>query len=110
LKDKSLVFDAAYMLDVLEHIPQVQEKQFFENLRFSLKPNAKVVIGIPSLESQIYASPGSKAGHVNCKTKEELHNTLTGFFANVFCLSMNDEVLHTGFNRMSNYLFAVCSV
>ena len=110
LKDKSLVFDAAYMLDVLEHIPQVQEKQFFENLRYSLKPNAKVVIGIPSLESQIYASPGSKAGHVNCKTKEELHTTLTGFFANVFCLSMNDEVLHTGFNRMSNYLFAVCSV
>jgi len=110
LKDKSLVFDAAYMLDVLEHIPQAQEKQFFANLKQSLKPSAKVVIGIPSLESQVYASPGSKAGHVNCKTKEDLCASLSNIFSNVFCLSMNDEVVHTGFNRMSNYLFAVCSL
>jgi len=98
------------MLDVLEHIPQAQEKQFFANLKQSLKPSAKVVIGIPSLESQVYASPGSKAGHVNCKTKEDLCASLSNIFSNVFCLSMNDEVVHTGFNRMSNYLFAVCSL
>jgi len=110
LEDAALTFDAAYMLDVLEHIPQSQETEFFANLRQSLAPAAKIVIGIPSSESQVYASPGSKAGHINCKTKEELHESLSRVFSNVFCLSMNDEVVHTGFNRMSNYLFAVCSL
>ena len=80
LADKSLVFDAAYMLDVLEHIHQEEEKRFFDNLSQSLTPNAKVIIGIPSLESQIYASPGSIEGHVNCKTKEELYTTLSKVF------------------------------
>lgn len=108
LDDKELTFDAAYMLDVLEHIPKSKELMFFTNLRMSLTPSAKIVIGIPSTESQIYASPGSKAGHVNCKTKEEMQDSLRKVFSNVFCFSMNDEVVHTGFNRMANYLFAVC--
>ena len=30
------------------------------------------------------------------------------FFRNVFMFSMNDEVLHTGFEKMSNYIFALC--
>jgi 2-polyprenyl-3-methyl-5-hydroxy-6-metoxy-1,4-benzoquinol methylase len=110
LKDRDAEFDAAYMLDVLEHIPQAQEAGFFANLRKSLAPGAKIVIGIPSIESQPYASPGSKAGHVNCKTKEQLYKSLANVFSTVFCFSMNDEVVHTGFNRMSNYLFAVCSI
>ena len=108
LEDTSLAFDAAYMLDVLEHIPESQGMQFFSNLRKALTPTAKIVIGIPSSESQLYASPGSKADHVNCKTKEELHESLARVFSSVFCFSMNDEVVHTGFNRMSNYLFAAC--
>ena len=110
LKEKELSFDGAYMLDVLEHIPESKEERFFENLCNALAPNAKLVVGIPSSESQLYASPGSKAGHVNCKTKEELNKSLSKFFSSVFCLSMNDEVLHTGFNRMSHYLFAVCTL
>lgn len=108
LEDTSQIFDAAYLLDVLEHIPQVDEQKFFANLRKSLAPSATVVIGMPSFESQVYASPGSKAGHINCKTKEQLYESLICVFSNVFCLSMNDEVVHTGFNRMSNYLFAIC--
>ena len=108
LEDSSVAFDGAYMLDVLEHIPQSEEPQFFYNLKQSLAPSAKIVIGIPSSESQPYASPGSKLGHVNCKTKEELHDTVSEYFTNILCFSMNDEVVHTGFNRMANYLFAVC--
>lgn len=110
LEHNGRLFDAAYMLDVLEHIPKELESLFFANLRLCLSSNAKIVIGIPSTESQVYASPGSKAGHVNCKTKEQLQASLSHHFTNVFCLSMNDEVVHTGFNRMSNYLFAVCSL
>jgi len=101
-------FDGAYFLDVLEHIPENQETVFFNNFTKCLKPNSKVIIGMPSLESQQYASPGSKAGHVNCKTKEQLVLSLKPVFKSVSCFSMNDEVVHTGFNKMANYLIALC--
>ena len=109
LNAKPEKFDGAYLLDVLEHIPKDDEVFFLNNLKSSLRRGAKVVIGMPSIESQIYASPGSKQGHVNCKTKEELFGLLEKIFATVYCFSMNDEMVHTGFNRMANYLFAVCA-
>lgn len=110
LTDYHHSFDGAYLLDVLEHIDRHSEPAFFANLLLCLKPNAKVVIGMPSLESQAYASEGSKAGHVNCKTKEDLFRSLSLYFCSVSCFSMNDEVVHTGFNRLANYLMAVCIV
>ena len=103
-------FDGAYLLDVLEHIPPNIESAFLKNLKLSMSKNAKIVIGMPSLESQVYASVGSKAGHVNCKTKEDLHVSLTQIFSSVTCFSMNDEIVHTGFSRMANYIFAICIV
>jgi 2-polyprenyl-3-methyl-5-hydroxy-6-metoxy-1,4-benzoquinol methylase len=102
------LFDGAYLLDVLEHIEQDKEITFLKNIKTALAPGAKVIIGTPSKESQEYASDGSKAGHVNCKTKEELHTDLKKIFNSVTCFSMNDEVVHTGFSKMSNYLIAVC--
>jgi hypothetical protein len=34
--------------------------------------------------------------------------TLERYFGNVFLMSMNDEMVHTGFNKMAHYLMAVC--
>ncbi|MFN7264275.1 MAG: hypothetical protein ACK5T5_05005, partial [Phenylobacterium sp.] len=58
-------------------------------------------------ESQVYASEISKAGHVNCKTGEDLRAFMLKFFSNVFLFSMNDEVVHTGYAPMAHYLFAI---
>ena len=102
-------FDGAYLLDVLEHIPREKEEVFLRNIKYSLACGSTVVIGMPSIESQDYASKGSKEGHVNCKTKEDLNKSLKLIFKSVVCFSMNDEVVHTGFNRMANYLMAVCT-
>jgi len=33
---------------------------------------------------------------------------LKNYFNNVFLFSMNDEVVHTGFNKMAHYLIAIC--
>jgi hypothetical protein len=66
------------------------------------------VIGSPSLQSQVYASEGSKAGHVNCKDGREFRKVMERYFENVFLFSMNDEVVHTGFAPMAHYLFALC--
>jgi len=102
-------FDGAYLLDVLEHVKSSGEDLFLGNLCRSLTPDALVVIGMPSLQSQAHASPASKEGHVNCKTGDGLRETLGRHFAHVLSFSMNDEVVHTGFEPMAHYLLAVCS-
>lgn len=102
------IFDAAYSLDVLEHIPADQEQSFIRNIVSSLNNDGVLIIGMPSLESQAYASPQSKAGHINCKHGPDLKALMARFFDNVFLFSMNDEVVHTGFSPMAHYHLALC--
>jgi 2-polyprenyl-3-methyl-5-hydroxy-6-metoxy-1,4-benzoquinol methylase len=102
-------FDAAYALDVLEHIAPAREAVFMQNLVDSLGPYGIAIIGMPSLESQVYASEISKAGHVNCKSGPDLKAFLHRWFRNVFLFSMNDEVVHTGYTPMAQYLLALCT-
>jgi 2-polyprenyl-3-methyl-5-hydroxy-6-metoxy-1,4-benzoquinol methylase len=100
-------YDGVYALDVLEHIQPDDEDRFLSNIVTSLAPHGVVVLGMPSLESQIYASPNSKAGHVNCKSAPDFKAAMERYFHNVFMFSMNDEVVHTGFHKMAHYLFAL---
>ena len=101
-------FDGIYALDVLEHIEPKDEPLFLQNMVASLTAHGTMIIGMPSLESQDYASPMSKEGHVNCKSMPDLKKVMLGFFNNVFMFSMNDEVVHTGYHKMAHYIFAVC--
>ena len=101
-------FDGIFSLDVLEHVQQSDEDVFLKNTCLSLKSHGALIIGMPSLESQTYASEGSKIGHVNCKTGTDLRDLMKKYFHSVFMFSMNDEVVHTGFFPMAHYLFAVC--
>jgi SAM-dependent methyltransferase len=100
-------FDAAYALDVLEHIDPAREDDFMRNVIASMLDTGVAIFGMPSLESQVHASEQSKAGHVNCKTGAQLKYTLERYFHSVFVFSMNDEVVHTGFYPMANYLLGV---
>src|SRR5215510_3088877 len=49
-------FDGAYSLDVLEHILPANEDLFLRNLIASLTRHGTLIIGMPSLQSQAYAS------------------------------------------------------
>jgi 2-polyprenyl-3-methyl-5-hydroxy-6-metoxy-1,4-benzoquinol methylase len=100
-------FDAAYALDVIEHIPAEQEALFVGNLVKSLVTEGVLILGSPSLESQAHASPPSKKGHVNCKTGKTMRTLLEQFFHNVFVFSMNDEVVHTGYFPMAHYVIGI---
>jgi len=102
-------YEAAYSLDVFEHIIPEQEDLFVGNIAASLTQSGVAIIGSPSLQSQIYASAGSKAGHVNCKDGTEYKKLMERHFDNVFLFSMNDEVVHTGYHPMAHYLFVLCS-
>jgi SAM-dependent methyltransferase len=101
-------FSAVYACDVLEHILPNDEERFLANAAASLAADGIAIFGMPSLESQAYASKQSKEGHVNCKSGPALRETLRRHFANVFLFSMNDEIVHTGFSPMAHYLFVLC--
>lgn len=98
-------FDAAFSLDVVEHIPEKQEDLYVRNIARSLTSSGAFICGSPSIESQPYASPPSKEGHINCKSGKVLQALLKKYFHNAFLFGMNDEVLHTGFAPMCHYLF-----
>jgi cyclopropane fatty-acyl-phospholipid synthase-like methyltransferase len=100
-------FDAAFSLDVIEHIPQSDELQFFENIVQSLTDHGVLIIGTPNITSKEYASSASNAGHINLKSAETLKFLLSRFFHNVFMFSMNDEVVHTGYSPMAHYLIGM---
>lgn len=101
-------YDGIFALDVLEHIDPTHEHTFLSNIRQSLMPHGAVILGMPSLESQDYASPNSKAGHVNCKSMPAFKTLMQEYFHNVFMFSMNDEIVHTGYHKMAHYLFSLC--
>jgi len=100
-------FDAAYSLDVMEHILPADEEAYLANIAASLKPQGVFIAGMPSLESQAFASQQSREGHVNCKTAPDLKAALGRHFHNVFSFSMNDEMVHTGYHKMAHYIFAM---
>lgn len=102
-------FDAAFSLDVFEHIPANLSHAYATNVVRSISQNGLFICGCPSLESQMYASVESKAGHVNCMNGGELKRFFSSYFKHTFVLSMNDEVLHTGFTPMAHYNFVICT-
>lgn len=100
-------FDAAYSLDVIEHIPPKQESKFMTNICRSLTKDAVLIMGTPNITASAYASKASQEGHINLKSADTLKATLSKFFTNVFVFSMNDEVVHTGYSPMAHYLIVM---
>ena len=107
---KGAKFTAAYALDVLEHVAKADEDDFLEGITDSLTAYASCIIGMPSLESQPYASRASREAHINCKTEDQLRDTMLRHFAKVFLFSMNDELIGTGYGPMAHYRLALCAV
>jgi hypothetical protein len=102
-------YDAIYSLDGIEHIPGDKEGLYLKNLVASLNEYGVLIIGSTSIESQINAPPGMKAEHINCQSGRAMKVLLERYFHTVYLFSMNDEVVHTGYYPMAQYLFALCS-
>jgi 2-polyprenyl-3-methyl-5-hydroxy-6-metoxy-1,4-benzoquinol methylase len=98
---------AIYLVDVIEHIFQKEESILMTNLVKSLTPDGFVLMGTPNKYAEQYASQHSREGHVNLKTQQSLREMLSGYFQNVFMFSMNDEVVHTGYDPMAHYVWGL---
>ena len=101
-------FDVIYMLDVFEHIPKNKEKKFIENLINSLKQGGILLSGAPSLSFQKFVKNPDPT-HVNCKSGMATKKFFEKYFQNVFNFSMNDEIVHTGFEKTANYFISLCT-
>lgn len=100
-------FDAAFSLDVIEHIPPEMETVFVQNIADSLTKDGVFIMGTPNITAQAYASECSQIGHINLKSGQTIREALLPFFENVFVFSMNDEVVHTGYSPMAHYLICM---
>ena len=105
LKDKP--YDVVCMFDVIEHIYPENFPQFLEHTLKFVKDEGLLIFGIPSLEQQVYASEAARQGHVNCMNGDTLYKLLEEFFHHTFVFCGNDEVVHTGFYPMANYLIGI---
>ncbi len=100
--------EAAYCVDVIEHIFPNEESVFLKNIVASIAPSGIAIFGTPNQTAEKYASENSRKGHINLKDHKTLRALLSQHFQRVFIFSMNDEVLHTGYYPMAHYLWALC--
>lgn len=101
-------FDAVVSLDVIEHINQKKEHEFCRVMIEHMKEDGVAVIGTPNIVMQPFAREVVQKVHINLYDQERLYELMNQYFRNVFIFNMTDEVVHTGFNPMSCYIFAVC--
>jgi hypothetical protein len=99
--------DAAYWIDVLEHLDAASETTMLDNIIKCLPAEGVLLTGTPNKAASQYASPQSEVAHINLKTLEELRALMQQRFHNVFMFGMNDEVLHTGYGPMCHYIWAL---
>lgn len=101
------LYDAIYLLDVIEHIRPQDEPAAMRNIVDGLRSDGVLIVGAPTLESQRHASPVSQDGHVNCKDVAAFRKDLLGWFENVFVFGMNDATIHDD-AALARYQIAVC--
>lgn len=101
------VYDAAFSIDVLEHLEPELEDNFIKNICNVLTPSGVLIIGTPNKNASEYATDRSESQHINLKTSGSLCELMERYFENCFVFSMNDEIVHTGFYPMAHYLIAI---
>lgn len=101
--------DAVYAIDVIEHIEPDNEEAFMKNIIHCItnKDEGIMILGTPNITASKYASERSAVQHCNLKSMKTLRELMERYFHNVFMFGMNDEVLHTGYDAMCHYIFAV---
>ena len=80
-------FDAAYLLDVFEHVSPAKSINFIKNITMSLKKKSILIIGVPNITAEQYASPASKYNHINLMTQKTMRKKIGKFFNHIFFLA-----------------------
>lgn len=100
--------DCVVSLDVIEHIPEENEKRYRDVIYDILCDKGFAVIGTPNATLYPYANPINKKAHINNFDQARLYGLFSERFSNVFIFGMNDESVNTGFYPFSCYIMALC--
>jgi len=100
-------FDAAFSIDVIEHLDKPLNRPFFENQCACLKDDGVCIVGTPNITANRYASVRSRVQHINLQSQASLKKMMSQYFKRIFMFGMNDEVLHTGYAPMCHYIFGM---
>ncbi len=108
-KAPDIKVDAAFSIDVIEHLDPAREAVFLENIISCLPHEGVLITGTPNVSASQYASACSEVQHINLKSMKTLKELMERYFENVFMFGMNDEVLHTGYAPMCHYIWSVAA-
>ena len=118
---KDILTDAPYNLDsfsvitcvdVIEHFSKDDGERILQLSSSALKRSEGgiMIIGSPSVHSQPFRASHNKLHHIHEYDPDELQQLCGKYFSRTFQFSMNDELVHTGFNKLSWFFFIVCVV
>lgn len=100
-------FDVVVALDVIEHFPEAEGDRLLGEMARHLTPAGMLIVGSPSLYSWPHQSPLSQASHVKCYDQQELQALVDRHCGRTLAFGMNDELVHTGYPKMSWYTFVL---
>lgn len=100
-------FDVIVAIDVIEHLTKEQGDKLLNRMSKLLKSTGMLIIGTPSIYSYPYQGPLSRASHIKCYDKIELIDLIENHFSRTIAYSMNDEIVHTGHDKMAWYYFVL---
>ena len=115
LNISKLNFDANCIINVdfIEHVSKKEGINFIKDCKHYLKNqknkrNKMLIIGTPSYYSKKYRAKHNLKHHKYEYKPEELYNLCSKNFSRVLKFSMNDELVHTGFDKLGWFFFLIC--
>ncbi len=101
-------FTAVSCIDVIEHFDEPDARHILHTAANILPRNGMMIVGTPNKYSQAYRAPHNMAQHLHEYEPDELKALCDCFFGRTILFSMNDELVHTGFDKLAWFLFALC--
>ena len=100
-------------LDFIEHLNKKEGIRFIEDCKLFLKKqkngkNKMLIIGTPSFYSKKYRAKHNLKHHKHEYKPDELNEICQKYFSRTLKFTMNDELVHTGFDKLGWYFFLIC--
>lgn len=102
------VFDAIASIDVIEHFYADDGERIVARYADRLSDRGMMILGTPNRLSSQYRSEQSREAHFHEYEPDELRALCDKHFKRTLMFSMNDEVVHTGFSKMSWFFYVLC--
>lgn len=103
-------FTAIVAIDVIEHFYREDGERIISGYSKRLRSGGMMILGTPSRYSEAYRSPHNRALHFHEYAPEELRALCDRHFGRTLLFSMNDEVVHTGFEKLAWFFFVLAFV